>query len=142
MPMTSDRPGQYRFGRRQRLHGRSAFAAVFAARVRKKIGPICLYAVPNEQRWARFGLSTSRRVGTAVQRNRIKRRLREAFRLSRHDWPGNYDVVVVLYRHEPLAMEDYRRLLMTAINDVHRQWQRRNEKTGNRAADHDRNGLQ
>ena len=123
--MTSDRRGQYRFGRRQRLHGRRAFAAVFAARVRKKIGPICLYAAPNDQGLMRMGLSTSRRVGSAVQRNRIKRRLREAFRLSQHDWPGNYDFVVVAYRHELLATDDYRRLIMTAINDLHQQWQRR-----------------
>lgn len=123
--MTNDRRGQYRFGRHQRLHGRRAFAAVFASRVRKKIGPICLYAAPNNQNLARMGLSTSRRVGSAVQRNRIKRRIREAFRLGQHDWPGNYDFIVVVYRHEPLAMGEYRRLLMMGIKSVHQQWQQR-----------------
>lgn len=44
---------------------------------------------------ARFGLTASRKVGGAVERNRLKRRVRELFRRSswRDSWRG-FDVVV------------------------------------------------
>ena len=43
----------------------------------------------------RLGLAVSRRAGNAVVRNRIKRVLREAFRLDREDLPPGLDVIVI-----------------------------------------------
>jgi ribonuclease P protein component len=44
---------------------------------------------------ARLGLTVSRQVGNAVRRNRIKRLLREAFRLDRSLVPAASDLVVI-----------------------------------------------
>lgn len=44
---------------------------------------------------ARLGLSVSRKVGGAVERNRVKRLLREAFAAERARVPPGLDVVVV-----------------------------------------------
>jgi len=44
---------------------------------------------------ARIGVITSRRVGTAVERNRVRRRLREIFRVNRHLLPSGLWMVVV-----------------------------------------------
>ncbi|MGE9295356.1 MAG: ribonuclease P protein component [Puniceicoccales bacterium] len=43
----------------------------------------------------RLGVIASRRVGGAVQRNRAKRMLREAFRLNQHHLPEHCDVILV-----------------------------------------------
>ena len=44
---------------------------------------------------SRVGISASRRVGNAVVRNRIKRRVRDWFRRERESLPGNVDLVVI-----------------------------------------------
>jgi ribonuclease P protein component len=90
-----------------RLSGKRAFSAVFDQRVRRSAGPLTIYVRPNELAWSRLGISISRRAGPAVRRNRLKRLLREAFRLSRPDLPKGYDWVVVVRGHEPMGREAY-----------------------------------
>lgn len=46
----------------------------------------------------RLGVVASRVIGNAVKRNRAKRRLREAWRLNRHRFHGEMDVVLVARR--------------------------------------------
>jgi ribonuclease P protein component len=43
----------------------------------------------------RLGITASRRVGGAVERNRVKRRIREWFRSERRAWQGPLDVLVI-----------------------------------------------
>jgi ribonuclease P protein component len=101
------------------------FEAVYAARVRESRGPLTAYALPNDLGHPRLGLSVSRKVGTAVRRNRIRRLLREAFRLMQHDLPRGYDLVLVLRPHEPLMLAEYQKLLSGAVFRLHQSWQRR-----------------
>jgi ribonuclease P protein component len=54
-----------------------------------------IYGYPNESTFPRLGISASRRIGNAVVRNRWKRLLREAFRLSREKLPSGIDLIVV-----------------------------------------------
>lgn len=103
------------------------FAAVYDARVRESRGPLLIYANPNDLGHPRIGLSTSRKVGTAPRRNRIRRMLREAFRLMQHDFPRGYDLVVVVRAHEPLLLADYQRILSGATVKLHHAWARRAE---------------
>ena len=47
---------------------------------------------------ARLGITASRKVGSAVVRNRCKRLVREAFRASRELFPADIDVLVIVKR--------------------------------------------
>jgi ribonuclease P protein component len=118
-------PGQYTFPKSRRLSRRADFAAVYDAKVRDARGPVVVYALPNALGHPRLGLSTSRKVGTAARRNRIRRLLREAFRHLQHDIPAAYDLMIVLRPHEPLKLAEYQELLKASIAKLHSTWRRR-----------------
>ncbi|MEX0775896.1 MAG: ribonuclease P protein component [Phycisphaeraceae bacterium] len=107
--------GRFRFTQAQRLHGRVAFARVFEGGMRRQRGPLVVWMLSNDLPMSRLGLTVPGRVGTNVVRNRVKRLLREAFRLRQHELPAGYDVVVVVRPHEPADLTTYQRWLCGAI---------------------------
>ena len=116
---------RYTFPRSHRLSRRQDFSAVYEACVRESRGPLTVYARPNGLSHPRLGLSTSRKVGNAVRRNRIRRLLREAFRHLRHDLPAGYDLFVIVRPHEPLMLADYQRLMSSMAVKLHAAWRRK-----------------
>ena len=53
---------------------------------------MALRSAPNELNWSRYGYAVPKRVGKAVTRNRVRRRLREMLRLL--PVQEGYDVVI------------------------------------------------
>ncbi|CAB1060404.1 Ribonuclease P protein component (EC [Olavius sp. associated proteobacterium Delta 1] len=53
---------------------------------------------PNQLGRSRIGITVSKKVGPAVKRNRIKRLVREYFRLSRHHLAGHWDINIIAKR--------------------------------------------
>ena len=53
-----------------------------------------VHAFPNEHGTPRLGLSISRKVGNAVTRNAVRRRLREVFYSCISELSGNLDLVM------------------------------------------------
>ena len=121
---TPEQPESHRFPHSHRLHGNAAFRAVYDGKVRKHAGPLTVFCIPNQRAHGRLGLSVSRKVGHAVRRSRVKRMLREAFRLTQGERPLGFDLVVVARPHGPMTLDDYRRLLVQAATGGARVWQK------------------
>ena len=103
----------YALSRSRRIAARD-FATIFAGRQRAGDERLLLYAAANSLDRTRFGLSVSKKLGNAVRRASIKRRLREAFRLSQHDLPIGLDLVLIPQRESAIssAVADYRKSLL------------------------------
>lgn len=104
-------PRPNRAGRSFRLSSAAEFARVFDRRARRDLGWIIVHAVPNELGRTRLGLSIGARVGNAVRRVRVKRMIREAFRMIRADMPAGMDVVVSARSHADRPLADYKRAI-------------------------------
>lgn len=113
---------RYTFPRSRRIKSQLDFVQITRRGTRLTRGPLIFNAAICGTGTPRLGIRISRRCGNAAVRNRVKRLLREAFRLSQHDWPIAVDLVVTVKPHEPLALAEYQKLLSGAmvrlVNDL------------------------
>lgn len=113
------------FSRPQRLTARREFVEVYDRGRRTSTPCFALFAVRNAFGHPRLGLTVSRKYGGAVERNRVKRRLREIFRLHREILTAAIDVVVNV--RAPAASASFGQLekeFLRAFSDLARKIER------------------
>jgi ribonuclease P protein component len=77
------------------LNENRMFRRVYA-RAKSSVTPyFVLYTMKNRAGTNRLGITATKKIGNAVQRNRAKRVIKEAYRLSEEKFPVNLDIVIV-----------------------------------------------
>lgn len=81
-------------GPAERLRGRESFARLRAEGRRAGDAVLRVVMARNGLAWSRIGCAVPRRYGNAVRRNRLRRLIREAFRLEKAGLPAGFDLLV------------------------------------------------
>ena len=89
----SDAPG-LGLPRACRLLRRVEYDAVYKVGRRRSSREFTIFVRPNGLDFSRFGWSIKKALGGAVQRNRIRRRIREIVRLHRQEIAPGWDIVI------------------------------------------------
>ncbi len=106
------------FPRNHRLRTQAEFDRVYQTKVYAADNVLVVNACASELPHPRLGLSVSKKAGNAVARNRWKRLIREAFRLSRHELPAGIDLVARPQNGAPAELAAIRQSLVALAQRV------------------------
>ena len=108
------------FPKAVRLRRRREIRRVFSEGVFRPLGLVSVKSAPTEQESSRFLISIKRKVGTAPERNRIKRLLREAIRRERHRLTHPHDICFMVTRRpeRPVTLDYVHRLIRRYFQEL------------------------
>ncbi|MFQ3592948.1 MAG: ribonuclease P protein component [Gemmataceae bacterium] len=116
--MRQDKPDQ-RFLKREHLRRPEEFQRVYDRKCTASDDWLVIYACENGLPYLRIGLSVpKKRIPLAVDRNRLRRLYREAFRLCRAELPVGYDMVLIPRRTEEPTVENVKSSLKKLVRQV------------------------
>lgn len=78
-----------------RLVDKREFKSVYTKGRSSATDLVVVYVLPKSEQPTKFGFTVGKKVGGAVVRNRVKRKLREAVRQMLPEMTGDYDIVIV-----------------------------------------------
>ncbi len=114
-------PQSFAFPKAMRLRQSVEFKAVYDKRCKASDGVLLVFAAAKKGDDTRIGLSVSRKLGNAVVRNRLKRLLREAFRLSRSEIPRGMNLIAIPQGAARAGLVPYRQSLVRLAQKLHRR---------------------
>ena len=86
---------RFSLGKEERLHKPPEFKRVFRDGKSQSTEHFKVFIFSSRTNKQRLGITTSRKIGAAVKRNRIKRLLRELFRTHKMLLPPSSDILFV-----------------------------------------------
>jgi ribonuclease P protein component len=85
----------------ERITKKSRFKAIYEQGVWSSSKHFTTIVCSNTRGVKRLGITVTKKAGNAVKRNRIKRLIREFFRLNKALFPPGHDAVVMAKRNMP-----------------------------------------
>ena len=89
----------YTYTKTDRLRKRTEYLHVSQQGKKVQNQHFLAYYSPNNENASRLGITVTKRIGNAVTRNRIKRTVREYFRLNQKEAQPYLDVNVIAKKH-------------------------------------------
>jgi ribonuclease P protein component len=91
----------------ERITNHSRYRAIYQQGVWTSSRHFTTITCCNDRGTRRLGITVTKKTGNAVKRNRIKRLIREFFRLNKSLFPAGYDVIVMAKRNmSPLKYQE------------------------------------
>ena len=88
--------GRFRFTQEERITDPQDFKRVMKSGKRLPSKSFILFSKKNKNQFHRLGIVVKKEVGLATYRNRVKRFLREFFRLHKDQIKGSFDLVILV----------------------------------------------
>jgi ribonuclease P protein component len=88
------------FTKKERILKRADFVTLKRRGKRGYAKGFIIITTPNRGNITRLGITVSKRVGNAAKRNRLKRLIREFFRLHKNAMPKGYDIMIVALKED------------------------------------------
>jgi len=86
------------FSQEMRLKKQSDFDQLFTDSVKSSLNGLTVRIRKNQLPYCRLGIMVSKKHGNAIQRNRVKRVIREVFRTTQINNDIKYDILVSFYK--------------------------------------------
>jgi ribonuclease P protein component len=111
----------HRFTKQQHLRSKADFERVYDCKCKAADGVLLIFAADNTTDLSRIGLSVSKKHGSAVVRNRLKRLLREAFRTMQHQIPQGMDLIAIPLAKDKASLATYQESLVKLSSRLKRK---------------------
>ncbi len=98
---------------------------MFEGRVRAADGYLTVFVCPNGLDHPRLGIPVGRKFGNAIRRNRVKRLIREAFRIEQGALPSGFDLVCFPRPGRLGEVGQYRKSLCRLADGAVKRWRDR-----------------
>ena len=88
--------GSFSFSKKERITDPQDFRRVMKLGRRHSSRNFVLFIKKNEKLFHRLGIVVKKEIGPATFRNRMKRYLREFYRLNKQQIKGSYDIILMV----------------------------------------------
>jgi ribonuclease P protein component len=88
--------GSFRFTKKERITHPQDFRRAMKLGRKLPSKNFILFIQKNENKFHRLGIVVKKEIGSATFRNRMKRYIREFFRLHKHQIKGSYDIILMV----------------------------------------------